>query len=106
MPTTPAAPPRSSAWSLPRAGWDYQDSDKLQVTSDKWVAPTCHSSLVTCHLEIVLDTSLNEVQRQIQTAARDFFRDNCPTTLVRSLEQDERGYASDLWRQLADLGWL
>src|SRR5262249_13326111 len=36
----------------------------------------------------------------------DFFRDNCPTTLVRGLEQDERGYAPDLWRQLADLGWL
>jgi alkylation response protein AidB-like acyl-CoA dehydrogenase len=53
-----------------------------------------------------VDTSLNEVQRQIQAAARDFFRDNCPTTVVRELERDERGYAPELWRQLADLGWL
>ena len=53
-----------------------------------------------------MDLSLTHRQQTIKDAARKFFEAECPTTLVRAMESDERGYTSELWERLAALGWL
>jgi alkylation response protein AidB-like acyl-CoA dehydrogenase len=53
-----------------------------------------------------MDFSLNEEQAMLQTAARDFLEKECPKSLVRQMAKDERGYSPELWRKMAELGWL
>ncbi|MFC1958175.1 acyl-CoA dehydrogenase family protein [Chloroflexota bacterium] len=53
-----------------------------------------------------MDFSLNEEQEMLKTAARDFLEAECPESLVRAVEEDEEGYSPELWRKIADLGWL
>ena len=50
--------------------------------------------------------TLGESQEMIRKAARDFFAAECPPSVVRAMEQDERGYPPHLWRQMAEMGWL
>ncbi|MFC2041814.1 acyl-CoA dehydrogenase family protein, partial [Chloroflexota bacterium] len=38
--------------------------------------------------------------------ARDFLTDKCPKTLVREMEEDEKGYPPELWQEMAGLGWM
>lgn len=52
-----------------------------------------------------MDLSLTEEQELLQSSARDFLRDECPTTHVRAMEEDETGYSPELWKKLSDLGW-
>ena len=52
-----------------------------------------------------MDLSLTEEQQLLQDSARDFLRQECPTTHVRTMEEDETGYSPALWQQIADLGW-
>jgi len=37
---------------------------------------------------------------------RKFLEKECPTSLVRKMEKDERGYPIQLWRKMADLAWM
>jgi alkylation response protein AidB-like acyl-CoA dehydrogenase len=53
-----------------------------------------------------MDLDLSEEQEMLRTMARDFLTKECPKTLVRELEEDEKGYSPDLWRKMADLGWM
>lgn len=53
-----------------------------------------------------MDFDLNEEQEMLKTAARDFLSKECPKALVKEMVQDERGYPPELWRKMADLGWL
>lgn len=53
-----------------------------------------------------MDYGLNEQQQMLKTAASDFLEKECTTTLVRELEEDEKGYSPELWRKMAELGWL
>jgi alkylation response protein AidB-like acyl-CoA dehydrogenase len=53
-----------------------------------------------------MDFSLNEEQAMLKTAARDFLEKECPKSLVRQLAQDDNGYSPELWRKMAELGWL
>ncbi len=53
-----------------------------------------------------MDLDLTEEQEMLRTMARDFLTKECPKTLVRELEDDEKGYSPDLWRKMADLGWM
>ena len=55
---------------------------------------------------MAIDLALNEHQLQIQDAARQFFRARCPSEVVRQVEERDVGYLPDLWREMADLGWL
>jgi alkylation response protein AidB-like acyl-CoA dehydrogenase len=52
-----------------------------------------------------MDLSLTEEQELLQSSARDFLRQECPTTHVRAMEEDEIGYSPELWKKIADLGW-
>jgi alkylation response protein AidB-like acyl-CoA dehydrogenase len=53
-----------------------------------------------------MDVLLNEDEEMLKTSAREFFEQECPTSLVRAMEEDEHGCATDLWRKIAALGWL
>ena len=50
---------------------------------------------------------LNEEQRLLQDSARDFLASSAPVAALRKLrdDHDARGYAADLWQQMAELGW-
>jgi len=53
-----------------------------------------------------MDLDFTEEQVMFRTMARDFMAKECPSTLVRELEESERGYSPELWRKVAELGWL
>lgn len=53
-----------------------------------------------------MDFSLSEQQEMLKKMARDFLETECPETLVRDMEEDDKGYSPDLWRKMAELGWL
>ena len=53
-----------------------------------------------------MDLDLTEEQEMLRTSARDFLTKECPKTLVRQLEEDEKGYSPELWRKMAGLGWM
>ena len=52
-----------------------------------------------------MDMGLTEIQQMLKTSTQEFLSRECPTTLVREMEEDERGYPDELWRQMASLGW-
>lgn len=52
-----------------------------------------------------MDFHLTEQQELLVRTAREFFLQNCPTTLVQELALDPQGFAGDLWQQVAALGW-
>jgi alkylation response protein AidB-like acyl-CoA dehydrogenase len=53
-----------------------------------------------------MDFDLSEEQNILQATARNFMEKECPMQIVRELEEDEMGYSPELWRKMADLGWL
>ena len=53
-----------------------------------------------------MDLSLSEEQRNLKQVARKFLAEFCPDTLVREMEDDEKGFPSKLWKEMARLGWL
>ena len=48
----------------------------------------------------------NEEELMVKNAAREFLAAECPPSLPRAIEQDERGYSVDLWEKMAALGWF
>ena len=52
------------------------------------------------------DLIFSEEQEMLRTTARDFLREECPSSAVRELDASEEGYSPELWRKIADLGWL
>jgi alkylation response protein AidB-like acyl-CoA dehydrogenase len=53
-----------------------------------------------------MDVLLSEDEAFLKDSAREFFEQECKPDLVRAMEADDLGYAADLWRKVADLGWL
>ncbi|HEY41984.1 MAG TPA: acyl-CoA/acyl-ACP dehydrogenase [Dehalococcoidia bacterium] len=53
-----------------------------------------------------MDLSLTETQEMLRTTARDFMKRECPWTLVKEIDETDTGFSEDLWRKIADLGWL
>lgn len=53
-----------------------------------------------------MEFSLSKEQKMIKESAREFLEKECPTDLVREMEEDEMGYPSNLWHKMAELGWL
>ncbi len=52
-----------------------------------------------------MDLGLSEEQEMLKTFARDFLEKESPETLVREMEEDERGYTDALWQGMAAQGW-
>ena len=55
---------------------------------------------------MAIDLSLDHDQLLIQRTAHDFFQQRCTPEVVREIEDGDLGYAPDLWREMAGLGWL
>lgn len=53
-----------------------------------------------------MDLCLDEEQRAIRDAARDFLRKECSGAFVRDLERDPQGHSPELWEKMAALGWM
>ncbi len=53
-----------------------------------------------------MEFSLNEEQEMLKTMARDFLENECPKTYVRTMMEDEVGHTPELWRKMAEVGWL
>ena len=53
-----------------------------------------------------MNFTLSEEQEMLKQMAGDFLTEKCPKTLVKELEQSEQGYSPELWREMADLGWM
>jgi alkylation response protein AidB-like acyl-CoA dehydrogenase len=53
-----------------------------------------------------MEFSFSEEQKLIRDAAHDFLKKECPSDLVREMEEDDKGYSPELWRKMAELGWL
>ncbi|MEE8471080.1 MAG: acyl-CoA dehydrogenase family protein, partial [Dehalococcoidia bacterium] len=53
-----------------------------------------------------MDLGLSEEQEMLKTTARDFLRKECPKQLVRQMDESDEGYSPELWRKMADMGWL
>ena len=53
-----------------------------------------------------MELGLTETQQMLRTSAREFLAAECPTSYVRDMESDERGYAPESWDALARMGWL
>jgi alkylation response protein AidB-like acyl-CoA dehydrogenase len=52
-----------------------------------------------------MDFGLSDEQRQLKETARDFLRNECPTTLVRKVMAEADGIPRELYREIAKLGW-
>ncbi|MGD0353436.1 MAG: acyl-CoA dehydrogenase family protein [Dehalococcoidia bacterium] len=53
-----------------------------------------------------MDLRFTEAQEILKKASRDFLTTECPKTLVRELEKSEKGYSPELWKKMAELGWM
>ncbi|MBN1636572.1 MAG: acyl-CoA/acyl-ACP dehydrogenase [Deltaproteobacteria bacterium] len=53
-----------------------------------------------------MDYSLSEEQNILKKSAHDFLAKECPKDLVRKLEESYKGYSTELWQKMAELGWM
>jgi alkylation response protein AidB-like acyl-CoA dehydrogenase len=53
-----------------------------------------------------MDFRLNSDQQALQSAARDFLRKEVPSTVVRTAFEGPDGDAPELYKKMAELGWL
>jgi alkylation response protein AidB-like acyl-CoA dehydrogenase len=50
--------------------------------------------------------NLTEEQEMLRKTARDFLTDKCTKKFVKEMEESETGYSVELWREMAELGWM
>src|SRR3972149_4069921 len=53
-----------------------------------------------------MDMEFSEAQQKLMDTARKFLEKECPLSAVREQESTETGFSSELWRKMAELGWL
>ncbi|MEX1195706.1 MAG: acyl-CoA dehydrogenase family protein [Dehalococcoidia bacterium] len=53
-----------------------------------------------------MDLGLDEQQEMLKNFARDFLEKECPESVVRAMEEDEKGYTPELWKKMAEQGWM
>ena len=53
-----------------------------------------------------MDLSFSEEQEAFRGDVRDFLQAECDRFVVRDLEQSELGYSAELWKKMAERGWL
>jgi alkylation response protein AidB-like acyl-CoA dehydrogenase len=50
--------------------------------------------------------TLTEEQEMLRKTARDFLNDKCSKKFIKEMEESEAGYSPELWREMAELGWM
>ncbi len=53
-----------------------------------------------------MDVIPNEEEQMVKNLAREFLEGECPPSLARDMEKDEKGYSPELWDKMAGLGWF
>ena len=53
-----------------------------------------------------MNYDLNEDQNIIKETARKFLTKACPAEFVRRMAEDSQGYTDEIWREMAELGWM
>jgi len=53
-----------------------------------------------------MDFGFSEEQTMLRDAAREFLSRECPLPYVRRMMADEVGHSADVWRKMAELGWM
>jgi len=53
-----------------------------------------------------MNLALSEEQEMLKKMAHDFLTDNFPKKVVKELEESGSGYSPELWKQMAELGWM
>jgi alkylation response protein AidB-like acyl-CoA dehydrogenase len=53
-----------------------------------------------------LDFGFNQEQEMLRQSVRSLLERECTSAHVRLMMEDERGYSAELWRKIAELGWL
>jgi alkylation response protein AidB-like acyl-CoA dehydrogenase len=53
-----------------------------------------------------MDIKLSEEQVQLRDTARKFLEEECTAYFVREMEKSELGFSREMWRQMAEMGWL
>ena len=53
-----------------------------------------------------MDLAFTEEQDMLKKMARDFLDDKFPKTVVKEIEESESGYSSEIWKEMAELGWI
>ena len=53
-----------------------------------------------------MDMEFTEEQQALQTTARSFLSAESPLSAAREMESSEDGFSRELWKKMADLGWL
>lgn len=53
-----------------------------------------------------MDLRFSETQEILRKMARDFLTTECPKNMVRELQDSDKGYSPELWKKMAELGWM
>jgi 3-oxocholest-4-en-26-oyl-CoA dehydrogenase beta subunit len=53
-----------------------------------------------------MDFDLTKEQKILRQSAKEFLKKECPTSLLRELKTDDKGYLPKMWKKMADLGWM
>jgi alkylation response protein AidB-like acyl-CoA dehydrogenase len=53
-----------------------------------------------------VDVKLSEEQIQLRDTARKFLTEECTPDFIRGMEKSELGYSPEMWRRMAEMGWL
>ena len=53
-----------------------------------------------------MEFSLSEETMMLKNGAERFLQGKCPASRVKEWMKEEKGFSPDLWREMADLGWL
>ncbi|MEE9557301.1 MAG: acyl-CoA dehydrogenase family protein, partial [Candidatus Adiutricales bacterium] len=53
-----------------------------------------------------MNFGFTEEQELLRDQVRRFMQNRLPVTKVREIMKTESGFDADIWRQMAELGWL
>jgi alkylation response protein AidB-like acyl-CoA dehydrogenase len=53
-----------------------------------------------------MDLGLSEIQKMLQETSRDYLVENCTMDFIRAMESDQIGISDEIWKNMADMGWL
>ena len=53
-----------------------------------------------------MDLGFTEEQEILKKSAHNFLAKECPKKLTKELDESETGFSPELWKKMADLGWM
>ncbi len=53
-----------------------------------------------------MNFTFSKEQNLLRQSIREFLTKECESEFLRQMEEDERGFTPELWRGMADLGWM